>query len=171
MIKIALVDDQNDCAQHFKNLVARYMEDSKEEIKLYRFDNGFDFLETYKGDYDVIFLDIEMPLIDGLEVAKKLREIDAAVPLIFVTVMAQLAIKGYEISAMDFIVKPITYFNFKMKVEKAIALRSKIAPLKLNLLDNEGVKFIDKFLFSLFKFVGGNGNVIAVSAVADFIVH
>ena len=138
MIKIALVEDSEECAKHFKELVERYTAESENEVKLYRFDNGFDFLESYGGDYDVVFLDIEMPHLDGISVAKKLREVDASVPLIFVTVMAQLAIKGYEVSAMDFIVKPISYLNFKMKVEKAMAIRSKNKSAVLKMLDDLG---------------------------------
>lgn len=144
MIKIALVEDNEDCVKHFKELTARLTKERNEEINLFRFSDGLEFLESYQGEYDMIFLDIEMPHIDGLQVAKKLREVDAVVPLIFVTVMAQLAIKGYEVNAMDFIVKPIAYQNFKMKVEKAFAARHKDKSVVIQLFDNEGTRqYID----------------------------
>ena len=71
-------------------------------------------------------MDIEMPLISGLETARKMRKVDEQVPLIFVTVMAELAIKGYEVNAMDFIIKPLTYFNFALKLDKAIRLKERM---------------------------------------------
>lgn len=138
MIKIALVDDSELYAKQFKELVDRYRTEKGEAVELYYFDNGFDFLEKYTPDFNVVFLDIEMPHMDGLTVAHKLREIDATVPLIFVTVMSQLAIRGYEVSAMDFIVKPISYFNFTLKLEKALEIRKRTSSTTLKLLDDDG---------------------------------
>lgn len=65
-------------------------------------------------------MDIELGTnhLNGMEVSKKLREIDNDVLLIFVTNMAQFAIEGYSVDALDFVVKPILYEPFKMKMEK-----------------------------------------------------
>jgi DNA-binding LytR/AlgR family response regulator len=140
MIKIALVEDEEGYTEQFKQLTERYRLETAQEVQLSCFDNGMDFLEGYSNyaNYDIVFMDIEMPHIDGFETAKKLRKIDNDVPLVFVTVMAQLAIKGYEVAAMDFIVKPISYFNFKMKIEKAISLNKRNRGLVLKLIDDNG---------------------------------
>lgn len=142
MIKIALVEDNAECADIVKEFVARYKQDHNEDIELKWYTNGLDFIDEFAvaHDCDVILMDIEMPHIDGIATSHKLREIDSSVPLIFMTVMAQLAIKGYEVDAMDFMVKPITYFNFALKLQKAIAMRRRDNSLVMRLLDNEGGK-------------------------------
>ena len=82
--------------------------------------NRLNFVEDYDGNLDVIFLDIEMPHMDGMTAAKKIREKDQALGIVFVTNMAQYAIHGYEVNAIDFIVKPVSYYVFTDKLNKAI---------------------------------------------------
>lgn len=140
MIKVVLLDDDGQCAKTVKEFIARYKEDNHEEIELKWYTNGLDFMDEYKHDCDVVFMDIEMPHINGIETARKLRELDPSVPLIFMTVMAQLAIKGYEVDAMDFMVKPITYFNFSLKLQKALAMRKRDNSVILRLIGDDGSK-------------------------------
>ena len=58
--------------------------------------------------------------MDGMTAARKLRKLDSGIAIVFVTNMAQYAIHGYEVDAIDFIVKPISYYVFKDKLEKAM---------------------------------------------------
>lgn len=139
MIKVALVEDSQECADLFKEFIERYRAEGN-SVELKWFKDGLDFIDEYHDEYDVVFMDIEMPHISGLETAAKLRKIDPSVPLVFVTVMAQLAIKGYEVSAMDFIVKPITYFNFCLKLEKAVNINRHSRNVTLKLMDDDGGK-------------------------------
>lgn len=141
MIHIALVEDQEDCANLIKEFTERYGREEGEETLLHWYRDGMDFIDAYKeGEYDIVFMDIEMPHISGLKTAQKLRRIDPVVPLVFVTVMAQLAIKGYEVAAMDFIVKPITYFNFALKIKKASINNRRERTVVLRLLGDDGAK-------------------------------
>lgn len=84
------------------------------------FSDGFDFLDRFNGGFDLILLDIEMPRLDGLETARRLRRIDREVCIIFMTNMARYAIQGYEVDAVDFVVKPVGYFTFLQKFKKAV---------------------------------------------------
>ena len=61
-----------------------------------------------------------MPQLDGMEASFKLRQIDKSVPLIFITNLVQFAQKGYEVDAVGFLVKPVTYYDFSMKFRKAL---------------------------------------------------
>ena len=79
-----------------------------------------DFLENYSSNYDIVFMDIQLPDLDGMSAAKKLREADGSVVLVFVTNFAQFAINGYEVNAADFIVKPVEYVQFASKMERLL---------------------------------------------------
>lgn len=70
--------------------------------------------------YDIVFMDIQLPDMDGMTASRRLRALDRDVILIFVTNMANYAVSGYEVDALDFIVKPVSYFPFTVKPERAL---------------------------------------------------
>lgn len=119
-MKVAVLDDLPADAARIAEYLARYRTEKGLPVQVVVFHSSVEFLERFDGSYDVIFLDIEMPGSSGLEVAHEIREKDAAVGLIFITNMAQYAIRGYEVNAIDFMVKPVSYYNFSEKLEKAI---------------------------------------------------
>ncbi|MBQ2047787.1 MAG: response regulator transcription factor, partial [Schwartzia sp.] len=73
------------------------------------------------SDYDIVFMDVDLPGMDGFKAAKKLRERDKEVALFFVTYLAQYAIRGYEFDAEDYILKPLKYESFALKLKKVLA--------------------------------------------------
>ena len=120
MVRIAIVeDDPSDMAQ-LTECLRRYEEEQKETFSVKSFFTPADFLNTYGSGYDLIFMDIELPLTNGMEVARQLREIDSVVTLVFITNMEQYAVNGYEVEAIDFVVKPINYFRFSSMMRKAL---------------------------------------------------
>lgn len=120
MLQIAIVEDEADLAQQTKDNVVRYLNEHGLEGNIAVFNDGMDIAENYKPIWDILLLDIEMPLLDGMSAAQKIREQDATVVMIFITRMAKYAIKGYEVDALDFILKPITYAQLSMKLPRAI---------------------------------------------------
>ena len=91
------------------------------EFCMDEFPSADSFLVGYEDKYDTVFMDIEFPTgLDGMAAARELRKFDKTVLLIFITDMAQLAIRGYEADALDFIVKPLDQHAFFLKIARAL---------------------------------------------------
>ena len=116
MLSIAIVDDVRSEAEYLASFVERYGNENNEKMKIARFKSGFDFLDGYKAVYDAVFLDIEMPDIDGMAAARKLRDFDNDIIIIFVTNIAKYAIQGYSVGALDYLLKPPKYADIKMRM-------------------------------------------------------
>ena len=116
---IAVVDDD----AHFCAQMRTYLEQAAQSLALTIsvecFTSPLDFVSDYSTKHDILFLDIEMPDVDGLSVARRIRQMDNSLCIIFVTSMAQYAIRGYEVSALDFVVKPVAYATVANKLQKA----------------------------------------------------
>lgn len=135
-MNIAVVDDVPRDAQLLAGYLKQFQTEYGTSMQVQTFYSSINFLEEYNSQYDIIFLDIEMPGSDGLTTAREIRSKDDAVAIIFITNMAQYAIHGYEVNAVDFMVKPVGYFNFSQKLEKAIRFLQRHI-LRTVLLPNE----------------------------------
>lgn len=124
MIKIAIVEDEEEAFRSLQSVLERWSEESGQRTEIVSFQNAFDFLET-DSKFDLVFMDIELPHMDGMEAAKKLRERDSVVLIVFITNMQQYAIEGYSVSALDFILKPIGYRALKSLMEKVVRILMK----------------------------------------------
>lgn len=120
MFKVGIVEDDRAYAAKLRELLVRYGQEKQLEFDIKEYGDGLDFLEAYRP-LDIVFMDIDMPYMNGLAVAKKLRQKDKDVYLIFVTNLAQYAVKGYEVDASDFIVKPPVYEGLAYRLDKVIA--------------------------------------------------
>lgn len=119
LIKVAIVEDNE---QEAKNLLSCLKHFPLEQGDLFIFEIFNDtnrFLEE-KQAFDIVFMDIILPNITGMEAAARLRRYNNQTVLIFVTSMAQYAIKSYEVDAFDYILKPVTFERVKLKLQKAI---------------------------------------------------
>ncbi|MCD8286304.1 MAG: LytTR family DNA-binding domain-containing protein [Clostridia bacterium] len=124
MLKIAVVENEADQADELKRYVGQFAVESGEACVCSVFLNGVDFLTDYPNDYDAVFLDIDMPLMDGMTIAERLRGgIDQVVSIIFVTNLAQFALKGYRVNAMDFLVKPVGYYEVASELKKISGMK------------------------------------------------
>jgi len=120
MYHIAIVEDEIEFVQQLQNYLCRFEEENNTEFRVSVFHDGADIIKNYKKEYDVIFFDIEMPKVNGMDAAEQIREIDEDVVLMFITNMAQYAIQGYSVGALDFVMKPINYYTFSMKLKRVL---------------------------------------------------
>ena len=126
-MRAAIVDDDVKDRELLYNFIQRYRSETGEDIRADFFPGSLEFLESFHADYDIIFLDIEMPGMDRMKVAHEVRRTDQTAGIIFITNMAQYAIRGYEVSAIDFMVKPVNYYNFVDKLKRAVDFSSRRA--------------------------------------------
>ncbi len=139
MIRLAVVDDDANYRSEIKKLLERYESENGVKFNILEFTDGDEILENYKPDLDMILFDIEMEFVDGMTAAQKIREVDQDVTIVFITNMPQYAIKGYQVGALDYILKPLNYYAFSQTMQRAIG-RRKTSDKKYIVAGERGVK-------------------------------
>lgn len=107
MLKIAICDDEKVFGQHLKKIVSDYLDRQNIQYEIYLFYSGEDFLELSMdmAKYQIVFLDINMDKLDGIETAKQLRVLCKDTFVVFVTAFINYALAGYEVDAIRYILK------------------------------------------------------------------
>ena len=120
MVKVAIVEDEDHFASQLAEYLKKYEKEHGVSFELVRFTDGDEITERYSGDYDIILMDIQMQFMDGMTAAEKIRELDSEVVIIFITNMESYAIRGYQVDALDYVLKPISYPSFSLKLTRAL---------------------------------------------------
>ena len=143
MIRIALVEDEAEVRAQLQGYVQRHTRQYGTEFAVTEFADGMELLDDYRPVYDILFLDVEMKHLDGMTTAERIRQMDADVILIFITNMAQYAIRGYSVGALDYVLKPVPYFAFSQQLLKAVARLEKRAKRYLTVPVEGGLRRLD----------------------------
>ena len=122
MIRIGIVDDEKQERDQLKQALARFGAENGTELNVKEFDCAAVYLAAQDRDFDILYLDIDMPQMSGMELAEKIRETDQDVILIFCTNLQQFALNGYSVGALGFIVKPIQWYSFHIWLVLTILL-------------------------------------------------
>ncbi|WP_078549691.1 LytR/AlgR family response regulator transcription factor [Litchfieldia alkalitelluris] len=120
MLRIAVVEDQSIYQEQLLDYLQRFQKENQVPMDVQTFTDGDEFINKYDAQFDIILMDVQMPLMDGMSAAEEIRKVDSKVVIIFITNMAQYAIKGYAVDALDYVLKPITYYAFSERLNKAI---------------------------------------------------
>lgn len=138
MYKIAIVEDEHESAESLMKCLDEYAAQNGVQFSVTHFKSGLDFLDEYSFDFDVVFMDIDMPKMNGLKTAQELRKIDQSVLLVFITFLAKYAIKGYEVDAVDYIIKPLNYDAFRLKLDRVLSRCKKYESHEIILSTSDG---------------------------------
>ncbi len=120
MIKIAIVEDEVMYGEQLRTYLEQYEKEEGETFDITLYTDGDQIVHKYKSDFDIILMDVEMKFMDGMSAAEEIRKIDSEVVIIFITNMAQYAIRGYAVDALDYVLKPVSYFAFSQRLKRAI---------------------------------------------------
>ena len=142
MLHIAIVEDEERYAAELEGFVRRYGEEAQHQIKVTLYQDGEDLVEDYKGGFDILLMDIQMKFMDGMTAAEKIREKDQEVQIIFITNRNDYAIRGYEVDALDYVLKPVSYYIFAKKLDKAVSRIETKDGFTLNLGTKTGLRRI-----------------------------
>ncbi|MCH5315607.1 MAG: response regulator transcription factor [Eubacterium sp.] len=120
MFNIAIIEDDKNFSAMLNESILKFGAEKNLSFNISVFESIENFLIPRQDSFDIVFFDIELPGMNGMDGAKKFRSMDTDAVIIFITSLSKYAVNGYEVDAMDYMVKPITYNNFSLKLEKAI---------------------------------------------------
>lgn len=120
MLHLAICDDEKDFVQYLTGLLNQYSRETGRDIKITPYYDGMELIEKYDPTIDLIFLDIQMKLVDGLHAAERIRQMDETVGIIFLTTLTQYGLEGYKYHATNYIIKPMKYARLKSELDNFI---------------------------------------------------
>ena len=120
MVRVGIVEDDEAYIAQLKSFLSTYTQETGVLFQTHVFHDGLQLIFDYKPDFDILLMDIEMPRMNGIEAAKKVRETDPSVTIVFVTSMAQYAIEGYSVQAKAYLLTPLNYYGFSMEIQSAV---------------------------------------------------
>ena len=119
MKRVAIVEDEKIYSDYLIQLINEYFKDKNQAFNIVVFDNGLKFLESDVNSFNVVLMDIELPHENGMNISYELRKINKDIQIIFATNVAQFALKGYEVDAIGYLLKPVNKKILFIYLDKA----------------------------------------------------
>lgn len=148
-MKIAIVEDSIEASQKLVRFLTSCCDAQQIPLDITLYQDGIEIVDSYVGHFDVIYFDVEMPIMDGMTAAKKIRKVDDKVVIVFVTNYVQWAVEGYSVAATDFLLKPLSKFHFEEHFKKISAKIQQAPKESYTLKTNVGIRkvFLDDLFF------------------------
>ena len=138
MRTVALVEDEEAVSRGMQRMLKQFEQTHGCPLDVTAFSSAESFLDAAeKKPFEIVLMDIDLPGMNGMEAARFLRRRDRLAVLIFTTNLSQYAVQGYEVQAMDYCLKPVTYAMLEMKLFRAVQLcgRQGGAEIRINTRD------------------------------------
>ena len=143
MLKIAVCDDSPLFLELAIKFINKWSEERQFPVSISSYNNGDDLLAANAEErMDIIFLDIIMPLLNGMDTARELRQTDKAVKIIFLTSSPEFALESYEVKAQGYVLKPIVYEQLKDTLDECALL-----PMNLHISFSRLLLVIRSYIF------------------------
>lgn len=122
--RVAICEDNRNDADYIQNIIKEWNAQKQCELFIEHFTSAESFLFRYADDkaWDILLLDIEMQEMDGVNLAKKIREVDEAVQIVFVTGFPDFVGEGYEVAALHYLMKPVHKEKLYTVLDRAVKI-------------------------------------------------
>lgn len=169
MLKIAVCDDDKDIVDKIESYVLKFSFDNKLSVKIDKYFDGGDLIDS-KCKFDLIFLDIEMNILNGIEAAQKIRQVDMNVPIVYITSYSNYWRSAYKVHAFDFISKPFDFTDIKNVMSDFIKSISEVKSETVPLTTDEGmiVQNVSEICYLIVK---EKRNVLVGTIYKEFIIR
>ncbi len=140
MYRFAICDDSQKDIEYIEKLIREWNKQAGYQIRIDRFPSGEAFMFAYEDDpgVDVLFLDIEMKDLSGIDLAQKLRDLGSRMQIVFVTGYMEYIAQGYDVEALHYLLKPVTQERLGQVLDRAVE-RIRIREHMLQLTLQNGV--------------------------------
>ena len=148
MLRIAICDDEQFYREKIRMLLERYFEKSDLQYELAAFASGEDFLKARENrvKYDIVFMDISMEELDGMQTAQQIRAFHSDTEIVFVTAFLDYALEGYKVNAIRYILKD-TLDGAVVESMDAILQKRKAAQVKFSFMEGERKLYTENILY------------------------
>ena len=141
LVRILVVEDDENEAAALVSCLKRYEKLHCQPFIISVTNTAFEIIDTVP-DADIMFMDIGLPGINGMEAAGMLRMRGVRTPIIFITSLAQYAASSYEVAALDFMVKPVKYESFALRMDRALRVIRRTLGRSIVVKTKEGLRVL-----------------------------
>ena len=120
MTRVALVNADPMDREQLRGYLDRFSGESGERFRVWAFEDGDQIIQNYRAEFDIIFMDIQLGFVDGITAAQEIRKMDGQVIIIFFSSLDACAVMGYQVGALDFLLKPTAYAAFSRAMGRAL---------------------------------------------------
>ena len=126
VVRIGILEDEAAYSERLQTYLKQYQTENPDfSYTTAVYTTGIALLTKFASQFDLLFLDIQLPDMTGIEVARRIREKDESVMILFTTNYSQYAIDGYSVRAFDYMLKPLSYQPFSSKLSRALRVCGK----------------------------------------------